>query len=85
MTKNTFLKLRYDYWLHLMAGYIIMITTLLFADPLIAFLVTGYIAWMKEWYDEHMRPSEFDVFDTIWTVIGGLIAYAVFVVWSGAI
>jgi len=76
--ENKWLGLRYDYWLHLMAGYIIMITFLLFTDPLIAVVATAYIAWMKEWYDEYIRPSKFDIFDTLWTIIGGIIGYNVF-------
>ena len=75
---ETFLKLKYDYWLHLMAGYIIMITLTLFTDPLIAILSTGYIAWAKEWYDEYLSPSRFDFFDLFWTIIGGFLAYLVF-------
>ena len=71
-------KIRYDHWLHLFAGYIIMITALLFTDPLIAFITTAYIAWIKEWYDEYIRNSSFDVFDTIWTGIGGILAWLIF-------
>lgn len=75
--ENKWLKLRYDYWLHLLAGYSIIFTLLLFVDPGIALLATIYIGWIKEWYNEHLRPSEADIFDLIWTIIGGFVAYGV--------
>jgi hypothetical protein len=79
MKNNKFLGLRYDLWLHAMAGYILMLTGLIFTDFIIAAVITFYIAWIKEWTDEYYRVSFFDYADMYWTLMGGALAYGVFI------
>ena len=65
-----FLKIRYDYWLHLMAGYIITLTLGLYSYIPEGIFLTLVAAILKEIRD-HLHPwSSFDIMDVVWTVIG---------------
>ncbi len=73
-----FLKIRYDFWLHIMAGYIIAVSSCFFMDPELSFLLVVGAAFLKEWYDEYYRPSKFDILDIFWTIAGGILGTVFF-------
>jgi hypothetical protein len=75
---NKFLGIRYDFWLHFLAGYGIMLTSLIFFDYIISVLILLTAAGLKEWYDEFHRNSYWDWGDLNWTLLGGILAYGVF-------
>ena len=74
-----FLKLRYDYWLHFMVGYILTITPGLFGYILFGILLTLILAVFKEIRDYFTPGSNFDWMDIVWTLVG--IAPALVIIW----
>jgi len=65
-----FLWIKYDKWLHLMAGYIITLTFGLFGYTILGIVLTFAAALLKEIRD-HLHPkTSFDWWDFIWTIYG---------------
>jgi len=73
-----FLRIRYDYWLHLLAGYSIMLTSLIFTDYVIASYTTYVFATGKEFLDEFYLGSSWDWLDIIYTLLGAAFAFGVY-------
>lgn len=71
-----FLGIYYDKWLHLMAGYIIMITVSLFCGYIIGASVTVAIAILKEIWDE-WKAGAGDKNDFYFTIAGIVPAYII--------
>ena len=67
---SKFLGLRNDYWLHLMAGYIITLTLGLFGYLQLGIALTFIIAYAKEVRDHFHAESEYDWWDIWWTLMG---------------
>ncbi len=77
-TSTTFLKVEYDKWLHLMAGYIAMITVSIPFGMSFGYLAVVAVAILKEIYDYYKPGSFFDIKDIYWTLYGAIPAIIVY-------
>ena len=65
---------------HLIYGTIIYILSYVFLDRFYAMIPVIIIGALKEVYDHHSEKNNADVFDFIWTVIGGLICELIIII-----
>ena len=64
-----------SYHLHMIVGFILMIiAVILIRNPIIAFTIVIIAGAGKELYD-YIDYGQFDIWDMLFTILGGIIAY----------
>jgi len=66
-----------DYIIHFIAGAAIYLIGSIFLPDLLALSIVAAIGTGKELYDSHKPKNRFDLYDLLFTIAGGLVAFGI--------
>lgn len=64
----------YDKLLHFFYGAMVGVVVVLFVSPVYALMAVALVAALKEAIDYISKKGTVDIFDIVWTVVGGAVA-----------
>ncbi len=65
---------------HLIYGVVIYILSYIFLDRFYAMIPVIIIGALKEVFDNYSKKNNADIFDFIWTVVGGLLCELIIII-----
>ena len=65
---------------HLIYGIVIYIISYIFLDRFYALIPVIIIGALKEFFDHYSKKNNADVYDFIWTVVGGLLCELIIII-----